>query len=147
MFPNGIIFVPSFVRISPFVLKLKRTDGRTDGHTHSHIHKRTDYKRKFVPVGLHVIKVYRGVGAYLRPFLTSTLDMCYWPRPITLGKKSDTHLICDWVGPRAGLDDSGERKTSCFCLHSNPGLSSTYVDAVPTTRSQTPIRLYKYINH
>jgi hypothetical protein len=55
-----------------------------------------------------------GSGCIARPFLTLALDGGEWsasrPCRFTSGETAPcTHRIGDWVGPRAGLDTTGNR--------------------------------------
>jgi hypothetical protein len=60
------------------------------------------------------MKAYRGVDIEIHFFLTSTLVGDEWPalRPgrfIPGERGHNIHLIGDWVGPRAALDDVEKR--------------------------------------
>jgi hypothetical protein len=64
----------------------------------------------------HAMKAYWGVEVYLHVFLTSVPDGGEWsasrPGRFTPGEKAaGTHWIGGWVGPRAGLDDGGEKNS------------------------------------
>jgi hypothetical protein len=66
-----------------------------------------------------------GSGGIAPPFLNSALYGGEWPvsRPgrFDSGERAnDTHWIGGWVSPRAGLDATEKRKTSCPCLEWNP---------------------------
>jgi hypothetical protein len=57
------------------------------------------------------MKTYGGVDVQIHVFLTSALVRGEWSASrhgrITPGKRAPgTHWIGDWVGPRAGLDDT-----------------------------------------
>jgi hypothetical protein len=62
------------------------------------------------------------------------------PGHFTPGKEPGTNWIGVWVGPRAGLDVSEERKISFPYRHSKPQPSSAV--AIPTTL--TPCYFNKY---